>query len=227
MTRGTVLPLTALERRNRMLYLAGELTLSKLTHVRKDPANLIALGGYATDDGEIVTPTRCPTFYYLLKDHNGGKDPTAPDPATRWRKPKTVENPKPNLNRTSDCIGGMSWCGGFDRYQPARFNHLYGGWINTDSMSMDAVGKAKCFRKLDRPELGCFVVFRSGAGGHKVGHIGGIVSLPAEYAPEHREWWMELGVVDVAARVGRANKRGNGLTWFKKNALFIVPTMVP
>ncbi len=222
-----VLGLTAKQRLDRMLYLVGACTLEKLTHVNQNHENLRVLGGYFTAGGELITPVKCPTFYYLLKDFNGGMDPTAPDPATRWRKPRTHEKPDPILNRTSDCIGGMAWCGGFDRYQPKRFDHIYGGWINTDSMTQDAGGPAQCFKRLERPEPGCFVVFKSGAGGHKVGHIGGVVSVPAEYAPETREWWMELGVVDVAARIGRANARGNGLTWYRKDAWFIVPTMTP
>ncbi len=225
MSRGLVVPLTALERRERLLYLAGESRLDKLTHVQKDPATLVALGGYSTDHGDLITPVKCPTIYYLLKDHNGGTDPTAPDPASRWRKPKTVEQPDPILNRTCDCIGGQAWVGGFDRYQPKRFSHIYDGWINTDSMRMDAGGPKKCFKRLAVPEVGCFVVFASGAGGHKVGHIGGIVSVPAEWDPTVRECWQALGVIDVAGRVGRANVRGNGLTWYAKNAWFIVSTM--
>lgn len=206
-TRGAVIALTGAERRERMLYLAGERPLSwvpGLDHM------------YAT------RVDKCPDIFYLLKDYNGGKDPRATDPADRWSKPGSTF-----VNRTADCIGGQAWCGGWDRYQPARFAHIYGGWINTDSMRQDAGGPAKCFHRLDRPELGCYVVFASGSAGHQVGHIGGVVDVPAEYAPTEREWWKELGVVDVAARIGRANKRTTGLTWFNTNAWFVTPIMIP
>lgn len=212
-----VLALSAEERRNRMLYLAGEITLDQV----KDVAPLSDVpSGYAAD--VRLGSQKCPAIYYLLKDHNGGKNPLAPDPADRWRKPGSTF-----VNITSDCIGGQAWCGGFDRFQEKRFAHIYGGWINTDSMRQDAGGPKKCFHRLERPEPGCFVVFASGSGGHKIGHIGGVVDVPAEYAPTEREWWDELGVVDVAARIGRANKRTTGRTWYRTDAWFIVPTMQP
>ncbi len=222
MTRGIVLPLTAQQRVTRMRWLAGEATLG-------DDLGSIAItppiAGYTryTDD------TRCATGYYRLNgDHdklpayNGGKDPTAIDPFDRWRKPGSTF-----VNVTADCIGGMAWCGGFDRYQTQRFAHLYDGWINTDSMVMDARGPKRCFKLLNRPEPGCFVVFTSGSGGHKVGHIGGITSVPAEWDPARPECWRELGVVDVASRIGRANARGNGLTWFNTRGVFVISTMTP
>lgn len=231
MSRGVVLGLDANARRDRMLYLAGELTYDKLTHMSTRATDLHRISGYADAMGALITPVKCPTFFYLLKDYNGGTDPTAPDPCTRWRKPKTKESPNPIENRTADCIGGQAWCGGFDRLQKVRFP-FYGGYINTDSMRMDAgAKKPACFRRLDRPEPGCFVVYASDPDGkvhgHKVGHIGGVVSVPAEYAPDTREWWDALGVVDVAARVGRANKRTTGRGWYKTDAWFVIPTMVP
>lgn len=191
--RGLVCGLTLEQVRQRALYLAGEETIETLDwYVRKEDA-----------------PMSCPSGFYLLKDHNGGKDPTAPDPFSRWSKPGSQF-----VNVTADCIGGAAWCGGFDRFQEKRFAHIYGGWINTDSMRQDAEGPAKCFELLDRPLPGCFVVFKSGQGGHQVGHIGTVVDVPLEWDPNERECWKALGVVDVAARVGRANKRRDGSAWF-------------
>lgn len=164
----------------------------------------------------------CVAGYYLLKEHNGGKDPTAPDPFDRWSKPGSTF-----VNRTADCIGGAAWCGGFDRYQPKRFAHIYDGWINTDSMLLDARGPSLCFTELGSPEPGCFVVCKSGSRGHKVGHIGTVVDVPAEWDPDERECWDALGVVDVASTGAgvRANTLRTGRGWFDTGAGFIVSKM--
>src|SRR5688572_8758056 len=128
MARGLVIDLTQSQILNRMRYLAGEIPLEELDdYIDKGTSRLRKLGGY--EEASPGTPTYCPDIFYLLKDYNGGKDPTAPDCATRWSKPGASF-----VNRTSDCIGGMAWAGGFDRYQPERFSHIYDGWINTDSM---------------------------------------------------------------------------------------------
>lgn len=201
------MPLTAHQRLVRMLYLAQRVKLSDLdAYVRKDGA-----------------PEMCPDGYYLLRDHNGGKDPTAPDPFDRWTKEGGT-----NINRTADCIGGMAWCGGWDRYQPERFRHLYSGWINTDSMLLDARDEGRCFELLDRPELGCYVVCASGSRGHAVGHIGGVVAVPEEWDADVRDCWRRLSVVDVAARSpSKANAMTTGLGWYDTNAAFVRSRMVP
>jgi hypothetical protein len=221
MARGLVIDLTQSQILNRMRYLAGEIPLEELDdYIDKDTSRLRKLGGY--DEASPGTPTYCPDIFYLLKDHNGGKDPTAPDCATRWSKAGASF-----VNRTSDCIGGMAWAGGFDRYQPERFSHIYDGWINTNSMIMDARSSSpRCFASLDRPEPGCFVVCGSGSPGHDVGHIGGVVSVPAEWDPSARECWDAVAVVDVAS-VGarRANTRRTARGWFGTGALFTVSTM--
>ena len=205
--RGQVLPLMGSDRLNRMRYLGGLLTIDRLDGlVRKAGA-----------------PKECPDIYYLLTKHNGGKDPTASDPASRWKKLF-----RSFVNVTCDCIGGMAWCGGWDRYQPVRFSHIYGGWINTDSMIMDATGPAKCFKVIHRPEPGCYVVFNSQNSLHGKGHIGGIIEIPEEYEPHNRSWWKKLTVVDVAHRTPHpANAVTTGLTWYNHNSLFIVPIMRP
>lgn len=205
--RGTVLPLTAHQRLQRALYLAGRVELAALDpFVRRETA-----------------PAKCPDIYYLLKDHNGGKDPTALDPADRWSKPGSAF-----VNRTCDCIGGAAWIGGWDRYQPIRFSHLYEGWINTDSMRLDAGGKALCFEKLDAPELGCYVVCASGSPGHAVGHIGTVVGIPDGWDRADRNAWIALEVVDVAKRDPHpANRTTTGRSWFGADAWFIRPIMTP
>jgi hypothetical protein len=176
---------------------------------------------------------QCVAGYYRLngeKDglppYNGGKDPTAPDPFDRWVKPGGK-----NTNITADCIGGAAWCGGFDRYQPERFAHLYDGWINTDSMLMDAKGKAKCFVLLDRPTIGAFVVCPTKSPGHpKAGHIGTIIGVPAEWDPEIVECWRALRVVDVASRgASRANIETTGAGWYQARVQggFVRSVMTP
>lgn len=218
MTRGLVLPLTAEQRVARMKYLAGMLTIEHLDFwPRATPVELDTIPGY--EDGRNT----CADGYYLLKDHNGGKDPTAIDPFDRWSMPG-----KTFVNRTADCIGAMAWCGGFDRYQPVRFAHLYDGWINTDSMLMDAIGPKKCFEVIIQPEPGCFVVFASGSCGHAIGHIGGVIE-----APDGTGWcgtdadWGRLVTVDNASRgQHRSNiKTPDVHMWQRAHAKFVRPTL--
>ncbi len=149
--------------------------------------------------------------FYLLHEHNGGKDPTAPDPFDRWHKPGSEFT-----NITGDCIGGASWCGGWDRYQPERFAHLYDGWINTDSMIDDALGPARCFELLERPEPGAYVVAPTGAKGFEgCGHIGTITDVPAEWDHDTADCWHRLLIVDVAHRdPHRANQPSTAAYWF-------------
>lgn len=209
MTRGAVLPLTGAQRAARMRYLARLAPIETLDrHVKRDG---------------IENGTLCPEIYYLLKEHNGGKDPTAADPATRWSNDGSTF-----VNRTCDCIGGMAWAGGWDRYQPERFGHIYEGWINTDSMRMDAGGPVKCFMRLQAPEAGCYVVYASGAAGHRVGHIGGVIAVPATWNEKDRASWKALQVVDVAARSPKpANALTTGLGWFGADAWFVRSIMQP
>lgn len=204
--RGLVCGLSLKQVAQRARYLAGLATIDTLDwYVRKEDA-----------------PLECPVGYYKLKDFNGGKDPTAPDPFARWSKPGSD-----HVNRTADCIGAAAWCGGFDRYQPKRFAHVYKGWINTDAMLIDARDKAKCFELIDRPMVGCFVVCASGSPGHEVGHIGTVVSTPAEWDRRERECWKALGVVDVASTGAgkRANTLRTGIGWYGANASFVISTM--
>lgn len=176
----------------------------------------------------------CVVGYYRLNGasdglpaYNGGKDPRAADPFDRWHKPGSDF-----VNITSDCIGGASWCGGFDRYQPERFAHIYDGWINTDSMLLDAKGVARCFELLDRPTVGCFIVAPTGSPGHaKCGHIGTVVEVPAEWDSGAIECWRLVKVVDVASRGAgvRANKETTAAGWFaaRKQGGWVRATMRP
>lgn len=199
--RGMVVPLTPAQVVTRALYLVGARSGHELdAHVRS-PAEV------------------CPTIYYRLPDHNGGDDPTAPDPASRW-----VTDGGTNAV-TSDCVGGAAWCAGFDRFQPKRFG-FYSGWINTNSMLLDARGPAKCFDDLRRPEPGTLIVCRSGSRGHKVGHVGVVVSVPAEWDARQLGCWQALGVVDIAGRSGRANMRTTGRGWWLTDAGFLRSKMV-
>jgi hypothetical protein len=119
-------------------------------------------------------------LYSLSAGDNGGSDPYAPGP---W----SVDGKR----KTSDCIGTASWARGFDRFQPKRFAHLYGGYINTDSMLLDAVGefavtgrgKKEAPRKMFRPassfRRGVFIVYpgRYVAGRKVPGTYGHILTL--------------------------------------------------
>jgi hypothetical protein len=206
--RGAVVHLTPDQVVNRALYLAGERALWDLDeHVRKRDRIL---------DGE----PECPVIYYRLEGHNGGTDPFAPDCASHW------QSAGGNNNVTSDCVGGAAWCSGFDRYQPERFAHIYSGWINTDSMLMDARGPGKCFEDVGRPELGTMIVCRSGTRGHTIGHVGIVVGYKlAEWNPDDVACWEAIDVVDVAARAGRANRRTTGRGWYGTGAGFLRQTM--
>lgn len=165
--------------------------------------------------------------YYLLSEHNGGKDPSAADPFDRWSKDGSSF-----INRTADCIGGASWCGGFDRYQPERFAHLYDGWINTDSMLLDATGPAKCFVELAVPVPGCFLVAPTGAPGFEhCGHITTIVTVPDGWTIDDEAAWHKLLGTDVAARGAlRANTTHDAMWWFAARhhgARFVRSVMTP
>lgn len=216
MKRGTVVPLTREQIVTRALYLAGKKTVDDLDeHVRKDNA-----------------PRECPDIYYLLTDHNGGKDPTAPDPSDRWSSPGSSF-----VNRTCDCSGGNAWMHGFDRYQPERFAHIYSGWINTDSKIMDAIGPAKCFQiaggdvfQRGRPEPGAIITCQSGSPGHKIGHEGCVVAYHgAEWDPKARECWALVDIVDVSAMGAgrRANNLRTAIGWYGTGAYFLHSVMAP
>lgn len=213
MTRGIVVPLMTQQIVARWRYLAGQSSITTL-----DP--YIRSGG---------APDMCPAIYYLLHGHNGGKDPTAPDPADRWSLEGST-----HVNRTADCVAGVAWGMGWDRYQPQRFAHIYDGWINTDSMREDAAGPGRCFIRIDRPEPGAAIVYGSDphhkTHGVAVGHIGGIVGYHfAEWDPGVAECWDAIEVVDISSRgaAQRANLLRTGAPWRGKDAWFVRSIMRP
>lgn len=167
--------------------------------------------------------------YYLLSGHNGGKDPTAADPFDRWSNEGSQF-----VNRTGDCIGGASWCGGFDRYQPERFKlRGWDGWINTDSMLEDALGHASCFVLLAAPVRGCFLVAPTGAPGfERCGHIMTIHTVPVDFAIDDEGTWKRLLGADVASLgpARRANTTHDATWWFSARhhgARFVRSVMTP
>lgn len=229
MKRGLVVPLTDDQVIARALYLAGKRPLSTLDeHVRRDALELRAWGYEQVD----IAPVFCPDLFYLLHDHNGGKDPTAPDPADRWSKLGSTFQ-----NRTVDCSGGNAWMHGFDRYQPKRMAAAvgYDGWFNTDSKIIDArrtitPGAApRCFEDVGRPEPGVIITCKSGSPGHKVGHEGCVVAVHClEWDPMARECWDLVDVVDCAQRSpNRTNKQTTARGWFGAGAMFLRSVMVP
>lgn len=236
-----MVPLTATQTVARWLYLVGQHKLSDLDeHIRRD--------------GALDT---CPSLYYLLHDHNGGKDPTASDPADRWSTPAAIaayereladrdfrqyhERPAPPFqNRTADCVAAVAWGGGWDRYQPVRFDHVpgYDGWINTDSMRWDARGPARCFRRIPKPTAGAMIVYASDPEHHShgvpVGHVGGIVGYTlSEWNAADPACWDAIKVVNIAAyrdpsgAPAQANQITTGRGWYGKDAYFVVSVMRP
>lgn len=217
--RGLVVPLTPEQRRNRALYLAGELPIEALdVFVRKEHA-----------------PTFCPLLYYRLEYPNGGVDPTAPDPAARWSKPGSSF-----INRTLDCFAAACWCAGFDRVQPVRARHVWDGHLNCDSMLLEALGAGRCFEIRPVPERGDMVVYASedyndDGERDRVGHIETMVEVPAQWDPKNPACWAAIQTVGARGRQkGRANKRYNGSAFFgvdahgvAKEAKFVRSIMKP
>lgn len=200
MTRGIVLGLTGAQIAARARYL-GQLATSEV------------LDGYV--NGGRPVPTKCVDGYYLLdKEHgerNGGSDPAAQDPFYRWSKAGSSF-----VNRTGDCVAGAAWCGGWDRYQPKRFAHIYEGSINVNSMLLDAFGPMKCFEPLVVPEPGCFVVAPTGAEHFKgCGHVATVYAVPPEFDPNVEDCWRHVLAVDVAHRDPHpANRPTTAQAWF-------------
>ncbi|MEX2716738.1 MAG: hypothetical protein Q6370_010595 [Candidatus Sigynarchaeota archaeon] len=210
--RGVIVPLTDAEIVQRALYLAGKASIDTLDkYVRKAGA-----------------PKMCPDIYYLLKGYNGGKDPTAPDPADRWHKPGSAF-----VNVTCDCSGANAWMGGHDRFleKYMRPSVGYGGWFNTDSKILDAIlplkpGERRCFEVDPLPNRGRVIVCRSGARGHAIGHEGRIVGYRgdlAKFDAANPTCWDMIDVVDVSSQgVGkRANLMRTGRGWYDTGALFL------
>lgn len=125
--------------------------------------------------------TTKPMRYYLGA---GGRDPNKPTCATS----------RDGISG-SDCVGFVMWALGVDRYQPKKFR-FYDGWMNTDSVIMDATrpyldSTTRCWQQLTRPEPGALVIFPSlykNGKRTRIGHVGLIVEVPAEWPDNLNEW---------------------------------------
>jgi hypothetical protein len=166
--------------------------------------------------------TQLPTRYVLGA---GGRDPKADTPLT-----------KRDGVLGSDCIGLTCWALGHDRYQPGSFD-FYSGWINTDSMMMDARRDCTWYAPTAMPVPGDVVVFPSIiADGvrQRIGHIGLIVEVPDDLPPDvwsepaasRRAWLQRIKVIDCASSAARRN-RGHAVaettaaaSWDKPDAMF-------
>lgn len=154
----------------------------------------------------------------------GGRSPSTSTPFTTK-----------NSQTGSDCVGFTCWCLGHDRFQPTSFPH-YGGWINTDSLLMDARGNRTWYDVVARPEPGDVVVFPSVHKDGKrvrIGHIGLVVAVPDDFPDDfsftrddRRVWLERVGVIDCAGSVAR-RARGRAVagttaaaSWDKPDALF-------
>lgn len=153
----------------------------------------------------------------------GGRDPRPSSPFT-----------KRNGHAGSDCVGFTSWCLGHDRFQPESFPY-YDGWINTDSLMMDARGEQSWYAEVKRPEPGDVVVFPSVYKDGKrlrMGHIGLVVEVPADLpedvyalpkADRHR-WLFLVKIIDCAAASRRKpyaiGETRASVSWDKPDAMF-------
>jgi hypothetical protein len=143
----------------------------------------------------------------------------------------------------SDCVGFTAWCLGHDRYQPKSFP-FYDGWINTDSLMMDAKAKRTWYARIGKPEPGDVVVFPSivqDGVRKRIGHIGLVTFVPRDIPDdvyslsdtERRRWLKQVGVIDCAGSQGRRlNGRAVAETsaaasWDKPDAMFARCTRAP
>lgn len=153
----------------------------------------------------------------------GGRDPKAETPFT-----------KKEGKLGSDCVGFTCWCLGHDRYQPSTFP-LYDGWINTDSLMLDARGRRTWYTDVATPQPGDVVVFPSIHNNGKrirMGHIGLVVEVPTGMPAgvwsrhDRREWLERVRVIDCAGASGR-RLRGHAIaetsaaaSWDKPDAIW-------
>ncbi len=164
-----------------------------------------------------LASSRCAHIYYRLEYPNGGTDPSAVDPAARWRA-----NPQGQINVTADCIAGAAWCGGWDRFQPIRGAHVWEGRFNCDSIRIEVSQYGKCFERLERPEPGAMLVYGSvdydRAGDRdRVGHVGTIMEVPLEWDEIEPSCWSLLTVCEIGSGGTRANRVTSGIKWFGKD----------
>lgn len=140
---------------------------------------------------------------YRLADHQGGRDPHAADCASHWKSPIIGVS-----YATADCAGFVAWVLGFDRYQPKDFA-IYGGWLNCDSIVIDARTIESWFKIVNTPMPGDVIVYPSIDLDHdgdrdRVGHIGLITAVMPSW---QRESWGALRVVHCSGGNDRIYKR--------------------
>ncbi len=108
--------------------------------------------------------------YSMTPGKNGGRDPNAKDPCSVG-------------TRTADCVGFALWAMGLDRYQPDFVCGSYEGWINTNSMMLDALGLRSFFTPMVELVYPHLLVYPSASkkllaqGYPRVGHVGVVVEI--------------------------------------------------
>lgn len=78
-----------------------------------------------------------------------------------------------------DCSGFVCWALGFARRaEPAPYTTGQ-GWINTDTVWADAMGRGARFQRLERARPGALVVYPSNPPTEKYGHVGIVIEADA------------------------------------------------
>lgn len=173
------------------------------------------------------------TLYRLDAGKNGGRNPFADHPGSLWK------DEEGNTHRSLDCVGAVCYWDGIDRYQPETFP-IYGGWMNTDAILLDARGwhgvKPKDWERrvelaprswwevVHRPYPGCNLVYgsvnRGGAGG-RIGHIAKVVSLDSSIPMTSRDYWEAMMIVHCSAgnsaTLGHAIAKTNALAFYGRD----------
>jgi hypothetical protein len=143
----------------------------------------------------------------------GGRDPDADSPADK--------------DGRLDCSGLTCWIDRLDRLQIVNGKEV---WLGTGGIIADATTDRSFYEKIDRPELGCLLVYASDKkGGRPYGHVGMVTGgLPAEWDPTAPACWKSLEVTDCHGPNGRrpgvtlVNGSGWGKNWGKRNGTIIV-----
>jgi hypothetical protein len=137
----------------------------------------------------------------------GGRDPDAKSPG--------------DLTGACDCSGFVAWCLGIDRKRP---NFAGYGWVSTDSLVAAARSPGTGVGELERPEVGCLVVY---PGIYKqgkrvrVGHVGIVSQVPAEWSGD----FGTLKVIHCSAgnqrRTKKAVQETSGTAWTGKGSMLL------
>jgi hypothetical protein len=122
-----------------------------------------------------------------------------------------------------DCSGFIAWAFKYERHRPG-FNH--GSWssvsddVSTDSMCEDGEHRHELFTAVDRPMVGdllCYPGIRGPDGKRlRIGHVGLIVGVPAEWDPKLEQFGL-VDVVQCQAARKPAVMRGPGLAWLMRD----------